>query len=304
MRKVLAFVFLITGFCIIYFNRSAIVKEIIKNIVHDEEITIKFKNSYYLDYKFSSITPIDEFDISNKDDLINLYYTVINNGYDAFDFYCPKKYENCIDDIRSLANNPKSLSIINGYVHPYNSFDTIETVYNSLGEVTITIRKTYNTNTINMLNAKVEEIVTNEVKDEKDQRAIIKIIHDYIINNTKYDKDRTDRNIINYHSNNAYGVLYEGYGICSGYSDAMALFLNYYGIPNFKLASENHVWNVVYLDGAWYHLDLTWDDPILTTGENVLDDTYFLITSEKLKEINDAQHHYDETVYKELINAN
>ncbi len=303
MKKLLAFAFLITGFCIIYFNRNAIIKEIIKNIVHDEEITLEFKNSYYLKYKFNSISSLDEFNINNKTDLINLYYTIINNGNDTFEFYCPKEYEDCIDDIKNLANNPKSLSIINGYVHPYNSFDTIETVYNSLGEVTITIRKTYSDNLIKLINDKVNEIQEKEIKEETDPRAIIKIVHDYIINNTKYDKDRTDKNIIKYQSNNAYGVLFEGYGICSGYADAMAIFLNYYEIPNFKLASENHVWNVVYLDGAWYHLDLTWDDPILTTGENVLDDTYFLITSERLKEINDAQHHYDESVYKELINA-
>ena len=301
MRKVISIIFIIVGFSIIFFNRNYIVKEILKNIIHTEEIKLDFKNSYYLKYNFKSISSLDEFEIKNKDDLINLYYTIINNGNDQFDFYCPKEYENCIEDIKELANNPKGLSIINGYVHPYNSFDTIETIYNSLGEVNITIRKTYDDNTIRQLNEKVEEIVKNEIKDEQDKRTIIKIVHDYIINHARYDKQRTDKNIINYHSNTAYGVLFEGYGICSGYSDAMALFLNYYDIPNFKLASENHVWNVVLLDGNWYHLDLTWDDPILTTGEDILDDTYFLITSEKLEEINDAQHHYDKATYKELL---
>ena len=49
----------------------------------------------------------------------------------------------------------------------------------------------------------------------------IKAIHDYIINNTEYDTKKSD-NIkdTTYKSNTAYGVLIQGYGICSGYSDA------------------------------------------------------------------------------------
>ena len=302
MKKFLYVLFLMGSLVIIFLNRNFIIKQILSMITQYQEINLEFKNSYYLKYNFKSVTPVETFSLQNREDLMDLYYTIINNGNDTFEFYCPESYENCLNDINELANNPKDLSIINGYVHPYNSFDTIETLYNSLGKVNLTIRKTYSANTIAQINNKVEEIIANEVKDEKDTRTVIKIIHDYIINHAKYDKDRTDKNIINYNSSTAYGVLFEGYGICSGYSDAMAIFLNYYGVPNFKVASENHVWNAVYLDGKWYHLDLTWDDPIVTSGEDILDDSYFLITTERLKELNDAQHHYDEKAYKELLN--
>ncbi|MBR6253443.1 MAG: hypothetical protein IKR04_06385, partial [Clostridia bacterium] len=81
----------------------------------------------------------------------------------------------------------------------------------------------------------------------------------------------------------------------------MAIFLDYFDIPNYKVSSENHVWNAVMLDGKWYHLDLTWDDPIISTGEQIVDDTYFLITTEELKKQTDNQHHFDETVYTELV---
>lgn len=136
---------------------------------------------------------------------------------------------------------------------------------------------------------------------KKLKKNIIKIIHDYIIKNTKYDKERSDHNIIKYQSNTAMGVFFEGYGICSGYADAMAIFLNYYDIPNFKVASENHVWNAVFIEGKWLHLDLTWDDPIVSTGEDIIDDSYFLITTEQLKKLEDSQHHFDENVYQELV---
>ncbi|UKI58189.1 MAG: hypothetical protein L6V81_01725 [Clostridium sp.] len=31
-------------------------------------------------------------------------------------------------------------------------------------------------------------------------------------------------------------------------------------IPNFKVTSSEHVWNVVYYNGKWTHIDATWDD--------------------------------------------
>ena len=283
MKKIIFSILLIAGTTAIYFNRETIIKTIVKAVVNFQEINFDYKNSYYLKYDFQYVDNLDDFVLRNKQDLINLYYTVINNGNTKAEFFCPDEYKNCLDDVKSLVNNPKELSNINAFVHPYNSFDTIETEYDSLGRVMLNINKTYKDNVISSLNDKIEEIITNEVKDEKDKKKIIKIIHDYIISNTKYDKDRTDKNIINYESNTAYGVLFQGYGICSGYADAMALFLNYYEIPNFKVSSENHVWNAVYLDNKWYHLDLTWDDPILSTGEEIVDDTYFLISTKELK---------------------
>ena len=133
----------------------------------------------------------------------------------------------------------------------------------------------------------------------------IKTIHDYIINNTVYDnikgdfvlgKSNTDSI---YKSHKAYGPLLQGYAICSGYSDAMAIFLNKMGIPNYKISSNNHVWNLVYLDNQWLHLDLTWDDPIVSTGENKITHNFFLIDDNALKEKNTEQHQYDTNIYKE-----
>ncbi|MNE93381.1 hypothetical protein D3C80_1912290 [compost metagenome] len=79
----------------------------------------------------------------------------------------------------------------------------------------------------------------------------------------------------------------------------MALFLDRFGVPHIKVANENHIWNLVYLDGQWLHLDLTWDDPIVNTKEDMLLHTYFLITTQKLESIADGEHGYDKGVYLE-----
>lgn len=302
MKKLGKAFILIAILLIIYGNRNAILTIIVKTVSKQETITLDYKNKYYLSYNYKYVKNLSDVNnIQNKNDLLNLYYTVINSGNNDFTFYCPSSYKSCVSDVKALANDQKELSNINGFVHPFNSFDTIETMpYSAIGKVDLRIIKTYTDVEIEEISKKVEEVVKTEVKDETDEREIIKIIHDYIINNSKYDKLRADNNVIKYSSNTAYGVLFEGYGICSGYADAMALFLDYYKIPNYKIASENHVWNAVFLDGKWYHLDLTWDDPMLESGEDVIIYDYFLITTEKLKELDNLQHNFDTKIYPEM----
>ncbi len=132
----------------------------------------------------------------------------------------------------------------------------------------------------------------------------IKAIHDYIINTTVYDQERANAvknssEYVKYKSNTAYGPLIEGKAICGGYTDAMALFLDKMGIPNYKVSSEKHIWNLVYIDGAWKHLDLTWDDPVVSTGENMLLHTFFLIDSTTLMANDATEHTYNKNIYIE-----
>lgn len=300
MKKFIYYLTLIALVVLVYIFREPIVKYIFERINPKDEVNFNYRNSYYLKYKYKFFDELTDFKIENQQDIFNTYYTVTNNGYDKFKFYCPEEYDNCLNDVKSLVFDQKKLSLINGFVHPFNTFQNIRTEYNSLGEVNLEIIKTYTPDDIAKIQEKMQEIIKNEIKGERDPKKIIRIIHDYVINHTKYDKERADNNIIKYRSNTAYGVLFEGYGICGGYTDTMALFLDYYDIPNFEISSENHIWNAVFIDGKWLHLDLTWDDPIVSTGEEVLSDTYFLITTERLKEINDVQHNFNLDIYKEL----
>lgn len=301
MKKVLVFLLLFLILGVTYLYRESIVIFLIENFGGiTKEVTLESKNQYYRDYNLSYVQTTDNFKATSKDDLLDMYYTVINSGIEEFTFYCSKTYPTCIDDVLYLANNQNILSNINSFVHPYNSFTTVKTKYDTLKRVTISIEKTYSNENINEINKMVDKIIEDEIKDEKDPREIIKIVHNYIINNTKYDKDRADKNIIKYESNTAYGVLIENYGLCGGYTDAMAIFLNKYNIPNFKVISENHIWNAVYIDDAWYHLDLTWDDPVLTDGTDTLEYTFFLIDTNELEDLETNQHVFDKKVFKEL----
>ena len=82
----------------------------------------------------------------------------------------------------------------------------------------------------------------------------------------------------------------------------MQLLLEELGINNFRIASEKHTWNAVEIENKWYHLDLTWDDPV-TVGVpdlDLLEHEFFLISTRDLKNFNTGEHDFDESIYKEL----
>ncbi len=263
----------------------------------EDKVTKLEPNEYYRDYSFSYAKNTTEFIPKNKKDIINIYYTIVNSGMTNFTFYCPKEYSNCISDVNDVANDQNTISNINNFVHPYNSFKTLKTEVDITGKVDVVTEKVYDDEMIIILNYKIDEIIKNEIKDTDDLKTKIKKIHDYIINTTSYDKERSDNKIIKYKSDNAYGVLIEKYGLCGGYTDAMMLFLEKFKVPSYKIATENHIWNYVKINNDWLHLDLTWDDPISTNGKPILDDAFFLIDDDELKAKEKEQHAYNADIY-------
>lgn len=258
------------------------------------------KNEYYRDYDFLYVQNTDNFKPSKKEDLINIFYTIINSGVDSFTFYCPKEYTTCIDDVKALAKDQITLSNINNYVHPFNGFKHIQTQTDTLGKVQVEIEKSYTDTDIKLVKETVKQIEKEILDESLPLKEQIKVIHDYIIDNSKYDSNRTDNGVIEYKSDISYGPLIEGYSICGGYSDAMELFLEDLGVKSYKISSDSHVWNAVNLDNKWYHLDLTWDDPVTNTGEDLIEDKFFLISTNDLLLIEPTQHHFDENVYQEF----
>ena len=301
MKKYIILIFLIILFGFTFAFRKPLYNLYRTYIVKEQkEVVLTASNDYSRDYSFNFVSLTDDFSPNNYQNLLNIYFTILNSGEDEFSFYCQDDYKECLTDVDNLANDQKTLSAINNFVHPFNSFRHLETTYDDYGKVTLNIDHIYNSSEIKLINAKVKEIEKEIWNNTMSDEEKIKQAHNYIINNSKYDKDRSDNNIVNYKSDTAYGTLLEGYSLCGGYTDAMELFLEDLNIKSYKIASENHVWNAVYLNNAWYHLDLTWDDPITNDGSDILEYNFFLITTPELEEIENEQHNYDKTIYSEL----
>lgn len=297
----LGLIFILAGLVIIRYEDITTI--INTYIFKNPNITLGNKNEYYRDYDFEFIQNTEDFSPNNLQELLNIYYTIINAGKDEFTFYCPKDYENCLNDVGDLANDQSKLSDINNFVHPFNSFSHIETEYDSFGRVQVRITKSYSANDIDLINDKVDKLYTQLIDSNKSDVENIRKVHDYIINNSKYDSDRSDKKIINYRSDIAYGPLFEGYAICGGYTDLMQLFIERMNIKSYRISSDDHIWNALYLNNKWSHLDLTWDDPVASDGKDYLQHDYFLIDTKKLLSIETTQHSFNEEIYSELKEA-
>ncbi|WBW94714.1 transglutaminase domain-containing protein [Oceanirhabdus sp. W0125-5] len=150
------------------------------------------------------------------------------------------------------------------------------------------------------LNTKIDWILNNVVNDSMNDYEKELAIHDYIINNAVYDIENLNNNTLKDSAYSMYGILIEGKAVCTGYAKTMQYFLDKFNIENqliFGNANgESHVWNLVKLNGAYYHLDATFDDPI-SKEENILRRNYFNISDELIKK----SHVWNEEDYIKAI---
>ncbi|MCR4615543.1 MAG: hypothetical protein K5756_05285 [Clostridiales bacterium] len=145
-------------------------------------------------------------------------------------------------------------------------------------------REKYN-DKLAQLRAKVEEI-KNAIGSNTDQYIPELYIHDYIVENCSY------RNTENLEESTAYGALINGYASCEGYSKAAQILFDAVGIESYVLAGESapndkndpesHMWNVVLINGKYYYLDVTWDDPVKGDGSDSLRHVYFNMSEKEL----------------------
>lgn len=284
-------------------NCERISDELIEYINRKPELVIKPDNGYKKNYEFKYIRPSEDYIPHNKQDLLEIFYSVLNNGWEEFTFYCPSDYTECLNDIGAISKDEVLLSNLNNFVSSYNSYENLRTVFDTAGEVKITVQYKYSPDDIKRIDADINNVILNELNDTMSIEDKIKYLHDYIANRTKYDSEKADYDRSNYDSDRIHGVLYDGYAICSGYADTMEVFLTKLGIPNYKIASDNHVWNAVYINDTWKHLDVTWDDPVTNTGEDIILYDYYMVENEKIVEDDDEikkEHSFDMNVFLEF----
>ena len=98
---------------------------------------------------------------------------------------------------------------------------------------------------------------------------------------------------------NAYGLFTNKKAICGGYTDALAIYLNMLGYTNYRVATNEHIWNLVNINGTYYHIDATWDDPVTSNGSDQLLHDYFLISNQDLQKQDPNEHNFNANFYLE-----
>lgn len=217
------------------------------------------------------------------DHLMSGIYTVSNeadeNGRYRLSRIRVHNYKLSEFDIREVVNafiydNPQYFWIENLFGYAYAGDDTIVEFYSvlSANECSRYIKR---------FNDKVTELLS-QVEKGKSAYQREKLIHDLILKNCTY-KTGVKSSADGWEYFTAYGAIVNGEAVCEGYAKSMQVLLTRVGVQCSMVRGDAggvaHMWNVVELNGEWYHVDPTWDD---NENDNVPSYEYFNVTTEQI----------------------
>ena len=140
-------------------------------------------------------------------------------------------------------------------------------------------------------NTKINQIL--ELVSVEDEPLVKEVkIFNYIAENVQYDNDLvaaidTD-SVTRPISQNAYGAAVENSTVCSGFAKLFSLLMNYSGVEcltaHGKLEDVPHQWNIIALNGSYYHVDVT--NSFISENE-IVSYTYLNISDEDMKKSHD-----------------
>lgn len=216
-----------------------------------------------------------------------VYYTLDGSrpGTKSLKYSKPIKIkESCVVRAIAVKSGHKSKELTSYYtINTYADLDDVERyhlaiVKNEIAKLSETDQK---------ICLSVKEILGEIITDGMSDYDKVKAVHDYIINHCTYDTEHgTDIDSIPDASFHVEGVILNGTAVCQGYAETFQLFMDLLNIQNLLVTGTgdgvSHGWNLVFLDGNWYHVDTTWDDPISDSGVQSLSYHYFLVNDEQM----------------------
>lgn len=113
------------------------------------------------------------------------------------------------------------------------------------------------------IDQKVSEIL-QQVSDDMSAEQKALSIHDYFIYEYEYDYDNLLNGTLPDDSYRSGGLFLNETGVCQAYAYGYRYIMNRLGIECYVTSSDsmNHAWNIINIDGSYYHVDCTWDDPV------------------------------------------
>lgn len=177
------------------------------------------------------------------------------------------------------------------------TYQQIGTVGNTYKKVEITIKKTTNyyayyayMNQMQIPESEpkakklyevIRQILNSQISPSMSEYEKELALHDYLVTHCHYSKVTLQSGENDIYR--AYGALVNGDAVCNGYAEALQLLFMCAGIKSRFVTGTadgiDHAWNLVELDGKWYHVDATWDDPLPDQGGDTLH-PYFNVTDE------------------------
>jgi len=253
-----------------------------------------YNNEYATFFAIPTLTKIDtSLPLTSYDQYKDYLYTYMDQGITQFTIECDDSL-----DCTTLVEDPTYSGLpfdVSGFLHPYSAINMVSFSYNT-SQVRVTTTLTYSETDIDLINTEVQDILNTIITESMTTEEKIQAVHDYIINNAYYDTACYDDPLTCDNDHTALGILFDGNAVCEGYAHLTDIMLRALRIPSFRISSDTHQWNGVYVNDQWLHLDTTWDDPVTQNHQDILRYDYFLITTAELHALDTTSHTYDTTL--------
>jgi len=220
-----------------------------------------------------------------KDDVatahsINTLQSLINKEVMQLSTEFSIHYTGDISDIKDELTDITKGAIQNSYI--YTNISSFKWKYDGYNN-NIVIAFTFTYHISQTEEAFVEQTLTNIIAPMHGLSDIQKLqaAHDFIVLTAEYSKETEGSQY------SPYTLLTENKGVCQAYALVLYRMLEMLGfevqyVPG-KVGEQLHAWVLVKLDGAWYHIDVTWDDP-LPDRKGEVRYQYFLVSDRQLSQ--------------------
>ena len=125
-------------------------------------------------------------------------------------------------------------------------------------------------------------IINDITSASMNEHEKVKSIFDYVVKNYSYDYTYTHYQL--------YDVLANKSTICDGYANLTYQLCTLAGIESRVVKNDTHAWNLIKVDGNWYHVDTTH-----AAGIGRYPYTYYLLNTEEVLKF--SSHEYNEAEY-------
>lgn len=142
--------------------------------------------------------------------------------------------------------------------------------------------------------AHAEAIVESAIQNSNTKLDVMYRLHDYLVRTVTYESNNGTEGWD--YRDTAVGALNYGMAECDGYADAFYLLCTLSDIPvgfqhgttDESEGDETHLWNVVFWNGWYYQVDVTWNDKDREGAPGMATYRYFGVGSSMMEE-----HHWD-----------
>ncbi len=251
----------------------------------------------YIETKLDGIEDQDAYYTAHKDVIDAIYDGVLNyeSTIDVSEYRIPTSEFSPLANI--FFNSFPEFFYLNNFYMSYNSRNIITEFYPIYSTSSKEEATAMHSEFMNMA-----DFYLSYVDDSMDDFTKALVLHDVLALNTYYpaaDKMSQSSN---------YTYMVQTWGVCQHYSQCYAYLLAQCGIKSeiVPSSSMDHAWVKVCINGQYFNIDLTWDDPLVNKADRPgkVAHTYFLHSDSQFQTASgDRRQHYGYSIFKETSTA-